>query len=255
MITVAGGGYSLYTVHQQALEGTQKAAEEKQRAEAAQKAAKEKQRIEAAQKAAEEKQRAALGQNATLPPAGQDTNASLSGVTGDLMRTLQSLQTLQQQNPPGSSSKFYTLNEHTTQTIMMPGARCLKQPSRGPVYVSAANDRHEDKEVAKDLSDALSNKGFLISSTTGRTALLIEVSNTAINDKPLVLSDGKTVYYGSASARFLAKSTANHAPVFLEFTTEDTEKADNAHNSREKARAAMIDSAIHQFEGCVRQVQ
>ena len=138
---------------------------------------------------------------------------------------------------------------------MMPGARCLKQPSRGPVYVSAANDRHEDKEVAKDLSDALSNKGFLISSTTGRTALLIEVSNTAINNKPLVLSDGKTVYYGSASARFLAKSTANHAPVFLEFTTEDTEKADNAHNSREKARAAMIDSALHQFEGCVRQVQ
>ena len=56
------------------------------------------------------------------------------------------------------------------------------------------------------------------------------------------------------------KNIATHPALtgegsFLEFTTEDTEKADNAHNSREKARAAMIDSAIHQFEGCVRQVQ
>jgi TPR repeat protein len=57
-ITVAGGGYWLYTEQQRA-PATQKAAVEKQRAAVAQKAAAEEQRAAAAQKAAEEEQRAA----------------------------------------------------------------------------------------------------------------------------------------------------------------------------------------------------
>ena len=101
VITVAGGGYWLYTeVQQRAAEEKQgadaaqraaeekqradtarRAAEVKQRADAAQRAAEEKLRADAAQKTAEEKQRADAAQKAmVVPPSPENSSAVSAGV-------------------------------------------------------------------------------------------------------------------------------------------------------------------------------